>query len=286
MFEEKSKPSTEKERLEKAFLAQTAELIVEKAGYDVNWKINFNSFGFGEVLNEIPRFEKSRQYNDPDYPEKVYEALELAYKKDRKKAIEMAIHILKKNLKKIKKEELVEYPTVEAFLENKDLTDSSQMLPKVSVVSTKYLDISDVPDPFYRDLIDLINKCYSYRIYPAVSVFSRKLLENLLIDILRKKYGEQRSELFLNKTRKRFCSFNILLKNFSGNLDDFKSIIPDLDEEFIKNMDTFREAGNSSAHSLELNVKKEELDEKQKDLEHIVKILIRIYNNITPNSQG
>ncbi len=94
------------------------------------------------------------------------------------------------------------------------MTDFSQLLPKIGVSFTKYLDISDVPDPFYRDLIDLINKCYSYGIYPAVLVFSRKLLENLLVDILRKKYGMQNVELFFDTKRRRFRSFNELLKNF------------------------------------------------------------------------
>ncbi|WP_456329928.1 hypothetical protein [Archaeoglobus sp.] len=38
MFEE-FKPATEKERLEKAFLAQAAKLIVDKAWYDVDREI-------------------------------------------------------------------------------------------------------------------------------------------------------------------------------------------------------------------------------------------------------
>lgn len=283
MSEEKSKSSI-KEQLEKAFLAQAAKLIVEKAGCNVSWKAYFEMFmfDFDEILKEIPRFEKSMIFNDPDYLNNVYEALELAYQKDQLNAIAMTIYIVEDI--KVKKEELTKYPTVEAFLEDKDLTDFFQPLPKVGVLSTvKYLDISEVPDSFYRDLINLINKCYSYGIYPAVLVFSRKLLENLLIDILRKKYGMQYLKLFFNEKRGRFCSFNELLKNFEEKLNDFKDIVPDLNKKFIKNINTFREAGNSSAHSLELCVKKKELDKKQEDLEYIVKVLIRIYNNIPKN---
>ena len=274
--------ATEKERLEIAFLAQVAKLIADKAWYDVDWKIYFRMFmfDFGEILHHVPRLVRSQSFGDPDYPRNVYRALELAYQIDKQRVIAMIIHILDDI--KINEEELTKYPAVKAFLENKDLTDFSQLLPKIGVSFTKYLDISDVPDPFYRDIIELINKCYSYEIYPAVLVFSRKLLENLLVDILRKKYGMQNVDLFFDTKRRRFRSFNELLKNFEERLDDFIPIIPHLDSNFIRKVNIFREAGNSSAHTLELNIQRSWLDENRDDLEYVVKTLIRLYNNITP----
>ncbi|WP_456329934.1 hypothetical protein [Archaeoglobus sp.] len=282
MFEDDFKPATEKERVERAFLAQAAKLIVDKAWYDVDWGIYFRMFMFDpdEILHHVPRLFRSQSFGDPDYPRNVYQALELAYQIDQQRAIAMIIYILDDI--RINEEELTKYPAVKAFLENKDLTDFSQLLPKIGASFTKYLDISDVPDPFYRDLIELINKCYSYGIYPAVLIFSRKLLENLLVDILRKKYGMQNVELFFDTKRRRFRSFNELLKNFEEKLNDFIPIIPHLDTELIRKINTFREAGNSSAHTLEVNIQKSWLDEKQADLEYVVKTLIRLYNNIAP----
>lgn len=280
MFEDEFKPATEKERLERAFLAQAAKLIVDKAWYDVDWEIYFRMFmfDFDEISHRIPRLLKSQSFGNRDYSRNVYRALELAYQIDQQRAIAMIIHIIDDI--EINEEELTKYPAVKAFLENKDLTDFSQLLPKISMSFTKYLNISNVPDDFYRDLIDLINKCYSYGIYPAVLVFSRKLLENLLVDILRRKYGMQNVELFFDTERRRFRSFNELLKNFEERLNDFRPIIPHLDTNFIKKVNIFREAGNSAVHTLELNIRKDELDKYRNDLEYTVKTLIRLYNNI------
>lgn len=276
------------ETVEKSFLAQAAKLIVKKAGYNMCWRAYFNMFMFDydEILKEVPRFERSKIFGDPDYLENVYKALELAYQKDPQRAIAMIIYILLEDENiNIKEEDLIKYPVVKEFLENKDLKDFSRLLPKIIRISpTTYLEISenDIPDPFYKELIRLINKCYVYEIYPAVLIFSRKLLENLLIDILRKKYGMQHLELFYDKKRRRFLSFNDLLKNFEDKLNDFKIIVPNLDKELIRKINEFREAGNSSAHSLELNNEKVKklVNDKQGDLEYIVKVLIRIYNNI------
>lgn len=196
-------------------------------------------------------------------------------------AMQMIRHILGKLRKQLGNGIFIEYPLVKAFLERGELPELSVIFP---ITETKYLDISNVPDPFYRNLINLINKCYSYGIYPAVLVFSRKLLENLLVDILRKKYGMQNVELlelFFDRKRRRFRSFNELLKNFEERLDDFKPIIPHLGTDFIRKVNTFREAGNSSAHTLELNIQKSWLDENRDELEYVVKTLIRLYNNIT-----
>ena len=281
MFDE-FKPATDKEKLEMAFLAQAAKLIVDSAGYSVNWEIYFTMFmfDFSEIEYHVPRLTRSQYWGDPDYPDNVYRALKLAYEIDPQRALAMIVYIL--NDIGVHEEELAKYPAVKAFLENKDLKDFSQIFPKVDLSLTKYLDISDVPDPFYRDLIDLINKCYSYGIYPAVLVFSRKLLENLLIDILRRKYGMKNIHLFFDPNHGRFRNFNELLKNFKERLDDFKIIIPDLDHKFIEKINKFREKGNASAHKLveDIYVQKKWLDENRNDLNFIVKVLIRIYNNI------
>ena len=56
MFEDEFKPATEKERLERAFLAQAAKLIVDKAWFDVDWEIYFRMlipFFFIKIKNSI-----------------------------------------------------------------------------------------------------------------------------------------------------------------------------------------------------------------------------------------
>jgi len=263
---------------ERSSIAQVAKLIVDTAGYEISWKIILDMFGFGDILEDVPRLIKSQRFGDSDYPDNVYRTLELAYEINPRRALAMMTCIIRDI--GIEEQILEHYPGAKAIIENKEVNDLSRLLPKVNLSFTPYLQITDVPDPFYRDLIELINKCYVYEIYPAVLIFSRKLLENLLVDILRKKYGMQNVELFFDTNRRRFRSFNELLKNFKDRLEEFRVIIPNLDNKFIEKINEFREVGNSSAHSLECTIPKEWLDEKREELEYVVKVLIRLYKHI------
>jgi len=267
-------------KVKQVVLAQAAKLICDVAWYDIDWVVTLSMFMFGDLLDDVPRLIKSQSFGDSDYPRNVYRVFQLASEIDPTRTLAMIVYIIKDI--GVDEKTLNDYSAVKSILENKDVVDFSQLLPKMSytLTKTKYLDIIEVPDDFYRDLIDLINKCYIYEIYPGVSIFSRKLLENLLIDILRKKYGMKNVELFFDTKHRRHHSFNVLLKNFVEGLDDFKIIIPSLDYSFINKINKFRETGNSAAHTLEINIKKEEIDKDKKDLEFVVKTLIRLYKNI------
>lgn len=48
-------------------------------------------------------------------------------------------------------------------------------------------------EPFYSDLVDELNKAYNYKIYTAVFLLSRKLIENTIIEILRKKFPNEKN---------------------------------------------------------------------------------------------
>lgn len=106
---------------------------------------------------------------------------------------------------------------VKRFLEN----DNFEM---VIPSKTKYLDIETLPDDFYRDLRDLINKSYSLRLYVAVQIFSRKMLENLIVDILRNKYPSEIDLVYIPEEGK-FHGFKKLLANFQEKFNDFSSIV-------------------------------------------------------------
>lgn len=144
----------------------------------------------------------------------------------------------------------------------------------------EYLTIRKLPDDFYYGLLDSVNKSYTHGICVAVSVLVRKLLENLLVDILRKKFKMKSIGLFYDKRNRRFRGLNVLIKNFEDNLDSFKTVMPSIDSDFVKKLNTYREAGNSAAHTLEVETRKSDLDAKREALEFIVKALVRLYNNI------
>lgn len=88
-------------------------------------------------------------------------------------------------------------------------------------------------------------------------------------------------ELFFDTKHRRHHSFNVLMKNFVDKIEDFKIIIPSLDHNFINTINKFRESGNSAAHTLEMSVKKEEIDDVRDDLMFVIKTLVRLWKNIT-----
>ncbi len=53
----------------------------------------------------------------------------------------------------------------------------------------KFIGVTWVPDDFYGKLVDEINYLFLSRHLMSTYILIRKLLENLIIDILRKKYG-------------------------------------------------------------------------------------------------
>lgn len=152
-----------------------------------------------------------------------------------------------------------------------------------NVKEKSYLEIENVPDDFYRQLINLINECYNKEVYAVVPVLIRKLLESLIVDILKSKYGHANVNMFFDSSNNKYFGFNRLLKTFEDNLNDFKVDMPSLDKRILREISRFREKGNTSVHVLELDINKDksELDRDKGSINHIVKLLIRLEKNVT-----
>lgn len=153
---------------------------------------------------------------------------------------------------------------------------------KNPIIHEQYIDLKEeeLPDSFYYDLMIDINKCYSFGVYSAVRILNRKVLENLLIDLLRKKFGMSEINLFFDTGKGRFHDFNVLLKNVNAKLDDFKPISAALDSKLLKKINKFRDSGNSSAHTIELHIKKEELDGDKDDIIFVVRVLSKAIKSL------
>nr|CBH37279.1 hypothetical protein BSM_07560 [uncultured archaeon] len=63
-------------------------------------------------------------------------------------------------------------------------------------------------------------------------------------------------------------------------IDDFMGISPAFNTDFLRKVNKLREQGNSSAHTIELNSDKEELENDAKDLEYTIKLLVKVSNSI------
>lgn len=152
---------------------------------------------------------------------------------------------------------------------------------KVSVqFENKFIEATWIPNDFYKKLFDEINRLYAYNFPMSLSVLIRKLLENLIIDILRKKYGTSELSLYYDPSKHRFHDFSTLLKNLKSKKTDFNYITSSLNDHFIHDLNHYRETGNSAAHSIDVNLTTERLEGDKEKVNYIVQLLLRILQNI------
>lgn len=265
----------------KVLLARAAKFLTDST-YETNWHIYTTMFGVDGIADNIPRLYRSQSFHDPDYPTCVHTLFQNIADKDENLAIDFVKYVISKEIdlkNDLKNEKIasIDYGLLKAlnFLSGEEVS-----LPTVPLFTKKYLDVKVLPGDFYIEIQEQINKAFTYGILPAVQILSRKFLENLIVDILRKKYSMQRIELFYDTSRRRFHGFEVLLKNLHDRIDDFIAISPEFNDEFLKKINIYREQGNSSAHTIELSIDKGDLEKDGKDLEYIIKLLVKVLNSI------
>jgi len=117
-------------------------------------------------------------------------------------------------------------------------------------------------------------------LFTSVMLLSRKLFENLLIEILRIKYPPKTPdnlEIYFIKTEQRFQNFTILLKNIEDRKSEFTVDEP-LITEIISRIKPFRKGANSNAHSI--IIVSEEKDILNYDISRISALLFKLDSNV------
>jgi hypothetical protein len=141
------------------------------------------------------------------------------------------------------------------------------------------LFISTTPpeDEFYSPLVEDINQSYQHHIYDATMILTRKLFENLLIEVLRLRLGtNDHLDTFFIPDQGRFQPFSQLIENFSEELDEFKPYDPDIDATFVNQLDKFRTRANANAHSIQVDLSKGEIEALSDDANALAKRLFRL----------
>lgn len=120
--------------------------------------------------------------------------------------------------------------------------------------SSDLLVTTELTDTYYSKLVFEINRAFGYGLYTATLVLVRKLFENLIVDLLRTRYGMRRIDLFYWKERHMHHSLSTLISNLRDNAEDFK-IYTDAfnkDKNFFRFLDEMKEQADAGAHSLEI----------------------------------
>lgn len=139
----------------------------------------------------------------------------------------------------------------------------------------KFIENIHIDDEFYDSLISDINESYQAGIDEATLVLSRKLVENLLIDLLRGKYGHSGGniELFYDTNNRQFRRFSTLVENLNENMEDFEYYSDRMDDDIIPKIKELKGGGDASAHSIEVSPSGSTMNDYQSKADVVVDIL-------------
>ena len=258
-------------------MAQFSNFVVDKDIGTKDWKMLTSEYMVRDEAEGTPRFFRSWNWGDDDRDSQTLEFLRTIYAEDE----ETTLALMKRVYDFVggaDGEEFQKYPALQSL--EGERTGLAGGLPTLTVTTELFLDINNTTDDFYDELIENINQCYRIGVYDGTFVLTRKHLENLVIDLLRKEYPKSYLKMYYIPEQHRFRNFNDLLKVFEYRLKDYQSYSDGLDNELISDINRFRESANSDAHSIVRNPDKDEIDDLGDDAEHAAKVMFRVLRNM------
>ncbi len=149
---------------------------------------------------------------------------------------------------KLRKEDRASLPNIEV---QKAPTIVRQINPSRNKGKIQPLVTYLTTDRFRRGHIDEINRAYHFHCYTSVFILLRKVVENMLVDILRTKFPENdltSREMYFNTRQHRFHDFSVILSNLKKRSNDFG---PEnkLVEKIVDKANHLRDRGNDTVHS-------------------------------------
>jgi len=107
------------------------------------------------------------------------------------------------------------------------------------------------PDVFYDRLEDEINRAYSDSKLPnAVLMLARKLVENLVYNLLQYKFGPKQITVYYDTMNRRAHDFSVLLSNLQSHKSNFDQDQHDMINKFLHMVYPFRRDANSKVHNV------------------------------------
>lgn len=107
------------------------------------------------------------------------------------------------------------------------------------------------PDIFYDRLEDEINAAYNDTHLPnAVMMLTRKLIENLVYNLLQLRFDGPRINLYFDTAHRRPQDFGVLLDNLKSQKDQFDADLAGSIDKFLDLAQPFRRDANSKVHNI------------------------------------
>lgn len=258
-------------------IGQFSRFAVEVNLSRSDWEMAATEFGVHTTASNINRFYRSWHWGDDDRQVTAVRFLRTVANEDE----DVALGIMKRLYSMADPDFDLnqKYPALEV-IGGEERDPAAVGIPQVQIHSERFIDIDNVPGAFYPDLVKDVNRCYRLGIYDATLVLTRKLLENLLIDVLRRKYDTNRIEHYHQPHNGRFQNFSTLIDNFEDHINDFQYLSGGLNEDFINELNSFRQNANAEAHSIETSITEDEMETYQDQARHASQILFRVMENL------
>jgi hypothetical protein len=136
------------------------------------------------------------------------------------------------------------------------------------------------PSPFFTQLSGEINNAHSWHLYTSTYMCLRKLIENLVIELLRKKFDTADLDMYYRAKQHRFHDFSLLIKNLENEIRQFEPYSQALDQRFFDFLRRFRERANSAAHSIDILQDFAEIDGFRDEMNHYISLMCDIIRKI------
>ena len=136
----------------------------------------------------------------------------------------------------------------------------------------------DSDDYFINGHITELNKAYNSGCYTCVNILIRKIIENLIIDILRKKFPpttQENTELYYNTSKRQYKDFSVILDNLYTKRTDFPLDCKKIIERLVSLTKKLKDDANDKTHSwFYLVTTKKEINELE--LQTIIELIKKI----------
>ena len=137
-------------------------------------------------------------------------------------------------------------------------------------------------DIFQKKHIEEINIAYNAKCYTATFLLCRKVIQNLIADLLIKRFppnkAKKNKELYFDLKRKRFLDFSVILKNLYDNRNSFPVTAVHPIQVLNGKASKFTKDANNQTHYWYYTAKKKDLDDA--DIDQMLSLIKKVDESI------
>lgn len=153
-------------------------------------------------------------------------------------------------------------------------------LPDEDAPSGRFIEVDT--DGFHAAAIEEVNLCYNVGAYSATLVMTRRLIEDLMIDLFRSHFGEGDIHKYYVPASGRHKRLSELICVFGDNVEELANYTTAIDKstrDLTDEIEEFVNRADSQAHSVNIHISKDEIARRSKDATGIVRILLEMRTN-------